>query len=128
MAKYADLLFVAIHISRNLFAQANQEIRPPVAAQSVEPESAGGESHSDQIHLMAGRFWLEQRAIDAPLTLTAPGGKQPVEMNLTGANEQESLSIAACTARPLVRITNSHRSKRFASHARRASHTRSQVH
>jgi CHAT domain-containing protein/uncharacterized protein HemY len=66
--------------------------------QSVEREIAGGESHIWQITLTAGqfvRFRLEQRAIDAALILTAPDGKRLVEMNLTGAGEQESLSLEA---------------------------------
>jgi hypothetical protein len=54
---------------------------------AVEREIAGGESHSYQIQLQAGqfvRFRLEQRAIDSVLILTAPGGKQLAETNLTG--------------------------------------------
>ena len=68
---------------------------------AVEREIAGGESHAYKISLAAGqfaRFRLEQRAIDATLTLTAPDGKQLVEMNLTRAGAHESLSMAAPAA------------------------------
>ena len=41
---------------------------------------------------------MEQRAIDAALILTAPDGKQQVEMDLTGVGEQESLSLEAAAA------------------------------
>ena len=64
----------------------------------VEREIAGGESHIYQINLTAGqfvRFRLEQRAIDAALILNAPDGKQLVEMNLTRAGDEESLSLEA---------------------------------
>ena len=64
----------------------------------VEREIAGGESHIYRISLTAGqfaRFRLEQRAIDATLILTAPDGKPVVEMSLTRAGEEESLSLEA---------------------------------
>ena len=64
----------------------------------VERQIAGGESHIYQINLTAGqfaRFRLEQRAIDAALILNAPDGKQLVEMNLTRAGDEESLSLEA---------------------------------
>ena len=51
----------------------------------VEREIAGGESHIYKINLTAGqvaRLRPSQRAIDAALILTAPDGKQLVEMNL----------------------------------------------
>ena len=68
--------------------------------QSVEREIAGGELHSYQIALAAGqfaRFRLEQRAIDAALSLTDPDGKRLAEMNLTRAGEEESLSLEVKT-------------------------------
>ncbi len=64
----------------------------------LEREIAGGEAHAYQITLQAGQFArlrLDQRAIDAALILMAPDGKQLVEMNLTRAGEQESLSLEA---------------------------------
>ena len=82
-------------------AQTTQEPKPLEAGKPVEREIAGGQSHFYQISLAAGqfvRFRLEQRAIDAALTLTAPDGKQMVEMNLTGVGEQESLSMEAAAA------------------------------
>jgi hypothetical protein len=66
----------------------------------VERQISGGESHSYKISLTAGqfaRFRLEQRAIDAALILNAPDGKQLVEMNLTRAGDEESLSLEAAT-------------------------------
>ena len=68
---------------------------------AVEREIAGGESHTYQISLTAGqfaRFRLEQRAIDAALILTAPDGKPLVEMNLTRAGDEESLSLEAAVS------------------------------
>ena len=68
---------------------------------TVEREIAGGESHAYQIQLAAKqfvRFRLDQRAIDAALTMTAPDGKQLVEMNLTRAGAHESLSMEAAAA------------------------------
>ena len=67
----------------------------------VDREIAGGESHIYQITLTAGqfaRFRLEQRAIDAALILNAPDGKQLVEMNLTRAGDEESLSLEAAVS------------------------------
>ena len=78
--------------------QAGQEPQTLVPSKTIEREIAGGESHTYQISLTAGqfaRFRLEQRAIDVALTLTAPDGKQLVEMNLTRAGDEESLSLEA---------------------------------
>ena len=80
------------------YAQETTLLEP---GRPVEREIAGGESHTYQITLTGGqfvRFRLDQRAIDAALILSAPDGKQLVEMNLTGAGEQESLSMEAATA------------------------------
>ncbi|HZM86650.1 MAG TPA: PPC domain-containing protein, partial [Blastocatellia bacterium] len=68
------------------------------ADKPLEREIAGGQSHTFQIQLTAGQFVrlrLQQRAIDASLILTAPDGKQLVEMNLNGPGEEESLSLEA---------------------------------
>ncbi|HZM86963.1 MAG TPA: CHAT domain-containing protein [Blastocatellia bacterium] len=65
---------------------------------AVEREIAGGESHTYKVSLTQGqfaRFRLDQRAIDAALILTAPDGKPMVEMNLTRAGDEESLSLEA---------------------------------
>ena len=91
------LLLVAASV---LHAQvsANDQIISP--GRQIEREIAGGESHTYQITLQAGqfvRFRLEQRAINAALILTAPDGKQVVEMNLTRAGAHESLSLEVPT-------------------------------
>jgi hypothetical protein len=64
----------------------------------IEREIAGSQSHTCQIELAArqfARFRLEQRAIDVVLSLTAPDGKQMVEVNLTRPGAFESLSMEA---------------------------------
>src|SRR5439155_4538172 len=90
-------------------AQVAPEPQTLIPGQPVERQIAGGESHIYQIQLASGqfvRFRLEQRAIDAALILTAPNGKQLVEMNLTREGDQESLSLeaAAGTYRLTVRV------------------------
>jgi len=79
-----------------VIAQAQETKLEP--GKPIDREIAGGESHSYQITLTTGqfiRFRLQQRTIDAALILTAPDGKQLVEMNLTGMGEEESLSLEA---------------------------------
>ena len=79
-------------------AQVVQEPMTLISGQHVERELAGGEAHTYQITLTAGqfvRFRLEQRTIDAALILTAPDGKQLVEMDLTAAGDEELLSLEA---------------------------------
>jgi tetratricopeptide (TPR) repeat protein len=89
-------LFLAVCLlSATAYAQEAQQLEP---GKAVERQIAGGQSHTYQISLAAGqfaRFRLEQRAIDAALTLTAPDGKQLVEMSLTRAGDEESLSLEA---------------------------------
>ena len=92
------LCVVISALSLSAAAQFAPEPTKLVPGQPVEREIAGGESHTYQISLAAGQFArirLEQRAIDVALILTAPDGKQIAEMNLTGAGEEESLSLAA---------------------------------
>src|SRR5258706_16002564 len=94
-------LLLPILLCLSVMGQAAQDVRPLVSGQTIEHEIAGAESHTYQLTLQAGqfvRFRLEQRTIDAALILTAPDGKQMVEMNLTGAGEQESLSMEAAIA------------------------------
>ena len=43
---------------------------------------------------------LDQRALDAALIITAPDGKQLSEVNLTGAGEEEPLSLEAEAGSP----------------------------
>jgi len=93
---FLGLCFIAI----GQFAQAqeSQQLEPN---KPIEREIAGGQEHIYQISLTAGqfvRFRLEQRVIDAALTLSAPGGKRLVEMNLTSGGEKESLSLEAVLA------------------------------
>jgi CHAT domain/Bacterial pre-peptidase C-terminal domain len=78
--------------------QTQSEIKQLDPGRAIERGIAGGESHSYQIVLMAGQFvriHLDQRAIDASLILTAPDGKQLIEMDLTRAGDEESLSFEA---------------------------------
>jgi hypothetical protein len=87
----------------SFLVQAGQNLRTLEPGKAVEREIAGGESHTYQINLAArqfARFRLEQRVLDVVL-LTAPDGKQLVEMNLTEAGEEESLSLEALTRRQL---------------------------
>ena len=77
-------------------AQVAPEPQSLSPEKAIEREIAGGELHPYQINLQTGqfiRFRLDQRAIDAALILTAPNGKQLVEMNLTGPPSEESLSL-----------------------------------
>ena len=99
MAKYLHVSLCALFLC--LFGQGGQGVLLLEPGQAVEREIAGGESHAYQISLAAGqfaRFRLEQRAIDATLTLSAPDGKPLVEMNLTRAGDEESLSFEAAVA------------------------------
>jgi len=101
MTKRVCLISLVLSLSSIALAQATGDVRPLVQGQLIEREIAGGESHTYQIILPAGqfvRFRLDQRAIDAGLTLSAPDGKQLAEMNLTGAGEEESLSLEIATA------------------------------
>jgi CHAT domain-containing protein/uncharacterized protein HemY len=80
---------------------AQAQHTPLQSGQAVEREIAGGESHTYQISLAAGqyeRFRLDQRAIDATLILSTPDGKPLVEMNLTRAGDEESVSFEAAVA------------------------------
>lgn len=81
--------------------QPGADLRPLEPGKPTEREIAGGEAHTYEIALTAGqfvRFLLDQRVIDAALTLMAPDGKELVVMNVAIAGEQESLSFEAATA------------------------------
>src|SRR6266487_1867697 len=102
------ILFLVCPWGLRASAQVAPQPTTLVAGQPVERQIAAGESHTYQITLTAGqfvRFRLQQWAIDAALILTAPNGKQLVEMNLTREGDQESLSLeaAAGTYRLTVR-------------------------
>jgi tetratricopeptide (TPR) repeat protein/CHAT domain-containing protein len=89
------LLFVVLCLSVSPHAQEPVQLE---ASKAVERELAGDQSHTYQIPLTAGqfvRFRLDQRAIDVAMILSAPEGKQLVEMNLTGPGGQESLFLEA---------------------------------
>jgi CHAT domain-containing protein/uncharacterized protein HemY len=92
---------LALILSLFFQVSAGQDVRTLEAGKPIERAIAGGESHTYQISLAAGQFArirLEQRAIDAALTLTVPDGKQLVEMNLTRAGDEESLSLEAAVS------------------------------
>jgi CHAT domain-containing protein/Tfp pilus assembly protein PilF len=98
--RFTFFLFVLTLSAVFVPAQAAQEPQTLESGKPIEREVAGGHSHTYKIQLTAGqfvRFRLEQRAIDAALTLSAPDGKPLVAMNLTNAGEPESLSIEAAT-------------------------------
>jgi CHAT domain-containing protein/uncharacterized protein HemY len=101
MSKTFILVFVILGLCLSVSAQAAKEAQTLIPGQSVEREIAGGDSHIYQISLTSRqfvRFRLEQRAIDATLILTAPDGKLLVEMSLTRAGDQESLSLEAAVS------------------------------
>jgi CHAT domain-containing protein len=92
------LCVVLCSLSLSASAQSAPEPTTLVPTRPVERELAGGESHVYQISLAAGqfvRFRLEQRGVDAALLLAAPDGKQLVEVDLTGAGQEEPLSLEA---------------------------------
>jgi tetratricopeptide (TPR) repeat protein len=101
MKRLFKLSFVLCSLCLSVSAQVTSEPATLVPGQPVEREIAGGESHTYQITLTSGQFVrvrLEQRAIDAGMTLTAPDGKQLVEMDLTGIGEVEPLSLEVVEA------------------------------
>jgi len=87
--------------------RAAQEPQKLESGHPIERELAGGESHTYQLTLKATqfvRFRLEQRRINAALILVAPDGKQLKEMDVTGADDEESLSLDAA-AEGIYRLT-----------------------
>ena len=110
MSRIFLLLFFAIFgPCLSVSAQVAPEAQTIVPGQSAERQIAGGKcttiKSSSQGQFV--RFRLEQQAIDAALILFMPEGKQPLEMDLTRAGEQESLSLEATipgTYRLTVRI------------------------
>ena len=89
-----------------VIGQAAQEPQTIEPTKPIEREISGGESHTYQINLTAGQFVrlrLDQRAIDGSLTLNAEDSKpsdnkRPIEMNLTGVGEEESLLFEAANS------------------------------
>jgi len=81
-------------------AQNMQQAETLVPGTPIDHELAGGETHTYQIQLATRqfvRFRLAQRAINASLILLSPDGRQLVEMNLTSAGNEESMSLEAPT-------------------------------
>jgi len=98
MSRYYIPLLLFCCLSFSVSAQPAPELQILAAGQIVEREIAGNESHTYQIPLTAGqfvRFRLEQQAIDTALIVTAPDGKQLIEMDLTGNGEQEAAFLEA---------------------------------
>jgi CHAT domain-containing protein len=96
LRRFPALLLILSLSSVCALAQATTEPPQLEPGKPIEREIAGGESHTYQITLQAGqfaRFRLEQRAIDAALVLSAPDGRQLAERDLTGAGEEEPLSL-----------------------------------
>lgn len=94
----AQLRAFALVLSLFSLMPAGQDVRALESGKAVEREIAGGESQGYQISLVAGQFVrirLDQRAIDTALIVTAPDGKRLVDMNLTRAGQEESLSLEA---------------------------------
>ena len=88
-----------------LAAAAEAQVAPEpttiIPGQQTEREISGGEAHSYQVSLAAGRvarFVVDQRQIDSLLLLTSPDGKQLAEINFTDAGETERLSVEAAAA------------------------------
>ena len=100
---------------KNLFVPVS--VTASAQEMNLEPGNPVARDHSDESHiyevnLTAGqfaRFQHYQRAIDVALILHASDGKQLVEMNLTRAREDESLSLEAASG-DVWRMGASHRS------------------
>ena len=95
------LLTLVLSLSQTALAQTTNDIRQLVLGQPVEREITGDATHTYQVQLEAGRFLrfrLDQRTIDATLILNTRDGKKSVEMDLTGAGEEEQLSLEVTLA------------------------------
>ncbi|HKQ79523.1 MAG TPA: tetratricopeptide repeat protein [Blastocatellia bacterium] len=98
MRKQFGFALFTIAISLTGLAQTGQEARQLEPARPVEREIAGGQTHTYQINLTAGRFMrvvVEQRSADVTLALVDPGGMTLAESNLTMVGGRESLSQVA---------------------------------
>ncbi|HYV04536.1 MAG TPA: CHAT domain-containing protein [Blastocatellia bacterium] len=107
MREWIPFVLVICCLWLGISAHAAQEPQRLEPGKPVEREIAGGESHTYQLTLQVGqfaRFRLTQRAIDSTLILIAPDSRQLVEMNLTRAGSEESLSLEVATA-GLYRLT-----------------------
>ncbi|MGB7922688.1 MAG: tetratricopeptide repeat protein [Pyrinomonadaceae bacterium] len=88
-AVYANRAAASLSNASSL-AQGDKDARALETERVVERELAGGEAHTYQIHLKAGQYLsvvVEQENIDAVVALTAPGGKQIIEMNSPNGTE-----------------------------------------
>ena len=98
MRRIFILLFVVFNLCLSVAGQVAPEATTLVLGLPVEREIAGGESHTYQFGLAAGRFVravVEQKAIDVKLALFNPDGKPVVEVNLVSVGGSESLSAEA---------------------------------
>ena len=113
MSSYKKLLYPLLIclFCTQVHAQANKIETTLSNGQSVEREIAGGELHTYQIALTAGQFAqfrLEQHAIDAALSLTAPDGKPLAELNLSDSGNPEIFSLeVAQPGKYLITVTGS---------------------
>ncbi len=101
MSRTITFLFLILSMFLSVVAQVALEPMMIVSGQNVVREIAGGESHTYQLMLTAGQFVrcrLVPQAVDGTLILTAPDGKQLIEMNLTYIGGQESLSLEVAAA------------------------------
>ncbi len=97
MIKRICLLPLVLCLSSIGFAQSD-EVRPLTPGQSVERDVVGGEAHQYRLTLTAGQFvrvMVDQKGIDASLTLTAPDGEQVAVLNLMRPGGIESLAAEA---------------------------------
>jgi hypothetical protein len=98
MIKRICLLPLVLFLSLTAFAQTKgDDIRPLAPGQPVEREISANELHIYQISLKAGqfvRFHLDQHTIKSALILTAPDGKQLMDMR-HGTFEQKTLWLEA---------------------------------
>ena len=98
MIKRICLLPLVLCLSSISFAQTPDEVRPLTPGQSVERDVVGGAAHQYRLTLTAGQFvrvMVDQKGIDASLTLTAPDGQQVAVMNLIRPGGIESLAAEA---------------------------------
>ena len=101
LSKYALAILILSLSAAAARAQAVSDPQPLVSGTPIEHELASGESQTYQIKLVAGQFvhfGLEQRVINAAIILIAPDNKQQVEMDLSGAGGEETLSFEVITA------------------------------
>jgi CHAT domain-containing protein/Flp pilus assembly protein TadD len=98
MLKAFGLTVLSLSLAAVAQAQVPGEPQPINPGTPIEHELANSDTHTYQIQLTAGQFVnfsLDQRAINAVITLIPPDNKQQIEMDFTGAGGKESLSLEA---------------------------------